>query len=215
MRTKLSFVILLLFLTAIFSSEAAQTNSEAHLIEMLSSRDFKKMSQAMKLLPVLYPKSSNAVDFLKGILRSNDVLVVTQFVEVSISKNGNQSVSPIVKFAPHVLIARMTARALGNYHANLSNQELQQIYKLLRSRDVNTTMDGLKALRGLNAPQAETEILPLLEDDNVHVRRDACRTLAVLGSKRDIPYIQPLLKDFRVDVRADAQSAIEKLENKQ
>jgi HEAT repeat protein len=86
--------------------------------------------------------------------------------------------------------------------------DLNIIYTFLKSLDVETKMDGLKALRGLNATQAVPEILPLLNDENPHVLRDACRTLAVLGNTNTIPFIEPLLKNPRYDVKGDAQAAI-------
>jgi hypothetical protein len=200
-----------LFLTANLSLQAAPNKTEAELIQMLGSDDFKSKNDALDRLAHWYPNSTNAVELIKGILRSNEVIVVTETTYES--AQGGKS-TKIVKPVPHLWLARAAARSLGNYHVKLSQEELDVVYKLLNSRDEETTMDALKALRGLNNPEAVPKIIPLLEDKNAHVVRDACRTLAVLGDKSTIPYIEPLTKNFESDIRWDALDAIKKLRGK-
>lgn len=111
-------------------------------------------------------------------------------------------------------LRRSAARSLGNYHAELTSEEIKVICRFLRSPDPDEVMDGLKSLRGLNAPEAVPDIVVLLKEKDAHILRDACRTLAVLGNKDTIPAIEPLLKNAKSDVRKDARDAIAKLQVK-
>lgn len=111
-------------------------------------------------------------------------------------------------------LRRSAARSLGNYHAALPPEDIKLICRFLRSPDPEEVMDGLKSLRGLDAPAAVPDIVALLKDKDAHILRDACRTLAVLGNKDVIPAIEPLLKNSRSDVRKDARAAIAKLQAK-
>ncbi len=199
--------LVLALLVSSFSVFAKPT--EAHLIELLGSGNFEKMNDALDRLPHMYPNSTNAIEIIKGILRSNEVMNVTE-----IAMQPTQGHPIQLRPVRHVLVLRAVARSLGNYHATLNDEDLAIVYKLLKSRDENDTMDGLKALRSLNNPQSVPVILPLLEDANVHVVRDAIRTLAVIGDKSIIPSIEPLLKDQRADVKWDAQAAIKSLKSK-
>jgi len=202
-----------LILSANSSLQAAPNKTEAELIQMLRSGDYHTVNDALDRLPHWYPNSTNAVEIIRGMLRSNEVLVITERT-YGTAYNGSRTGNVTLKPYPHTILARMTARSLGNYHATLNDEELNVIYKLLNSSDEDTAMDALKALRGLNAPQAVPKIIPLLEDHNAHIVRDACRTLAVLGDKNTIPYIEPLTKKFESDIRWDALDAIKKLREK-
>ncbi|HEV2691451.1 MAG TPA: HEAT repeat domain-containing protein [Verrucomicrobiae bacterium] len=205
------------------SLQAAPNKSEDELIQMLRSRDYHTMNDALDRLPHWYPNSTNAIGIIRGLLRSNEVLVITEpdyEKERNASRTGNVTLKP----CPPGTLARMTARSLGNYHITPSEEELNAIYKLLNSRDPETVMDGLKALRGMNAPEAVPKIIPLLQDLNPHVVRDACRTLAVLGNSSVIPAIEPLLKNSAYsaktlrwasdEIKKDAQIAINTLRTK-
>jgi HEAT repeat protein len=190
-----SLATLALVILASYSSSAAPSKSEADLIYMLKSPNYKDVIDALDRLPKWYPYSTNAVAVIKEIL----VLRAPVY-------------SP---YEPKNIVTRKAARALGNYHATLTPDELKVIYELFMApHDPDSIMDGLKALRGMHAPEAVPQILPMLRDPNTHVVRDACRTLAVLGNRDIIPYIQPLLAHPAGDVRADAKDAIAKLQVK-
>jgi HEAT repeat protein len=109
---------------------------------------------------------------------------------------------------PRPKVMRKAARVLGVLHAPVDKTDIANICVLLKSNDADTLTDGLKSLRGLNAPQAVPDILPLLDFPNSHIKRDACRTLAVLGNRDLIPKIEPLLKDPEPAVQKDANNAI-------
>ena len=115
---------------------------------------------------------------------------------------------------PRPMVQRKAARYLGAVHAKVDETDLKNICALLTSEDPKTVMDGLKALRGLEAPQAIPQILPCLKNVDPSVIRDACRTLAVLGNKDLIPNIEPLLKYADPKVQKDAQDAIDLLKAK-
>ena len=171
---------------------AEPRRTESELIEMLRSTDSQKVITALERLPDWYPDSPNAIREIQSLLKSK---------------------SPAPPGFPPNILKRRAARALGNYHAELSLEEVRIILDLLRSPDRNEAMDGLKALRGLKEPpevrnQIVAQILPLLRDKEVHIVRDACRTLAVQGDKHTIAALEPLLNDRRADVRRDAQHAI-------
>jgi hypothetical protein len=190
-----SLATLALLILASCSSSAAHSKTEAQLIDMLRSQNYKDVIDALDRLPNWYPHSTNAIPVIKEILvRRAPVL------------------SPYV---PQNIVTRKAARALGNYHATLTPDELKVIYEFFMApHDPDSIMDGLKALRGMNAPEAVPQILPMLRDPNEHVLRDSCRTLAVLGNKDVIPYIQPLLSHPSSAVRADARAAIAALQAK-
>jgi hypothetical protein len=212
-RKKLTCMLGALIIIACSSLQAAPNKTEDQLIQMLRSGDYHTINDALDRLPHWCPNSTNAIEIIRGMLRSNEVLVVTDPVYET-AQNGSHTRTVTFKRCSPTIIARMAARSLGNYHATLSEEELNVIYKLFNSRDEDTTMDALKALRGLNAPQAVPKIIPLLDDKSIHVVRDAIRTLAVLGDKSTIPYIEPLTKEFRSDIRWDAIAAVKKLQEK-
>ncbi|MEP6662825.1 MAG: HEAT repeat domain-containing protein [Verrucomicrobiota bacterium] len=111
-------------------------------------------------------------------------------------------------------VRRKAARVLGAIHAPVDKDDVKKIDALLKSSDAQEITDGLKALRGLEAPSAVPDILPLLKHPTPNIKRDACRTLAVLGDKSNVKDIEPLLQDPVPAVQADAQDAIFKLKAK-
>ena len=112
------------------------------------------------------------------------------------------------------MVQRKAARYLGALHAKLDSAEIEGICAFLKSSDPKVVEDGLKTLRGLEAPQTVPQIIPCLKDSDPYVMRDACRTLAVLGNKDVIPAIEPLLQDPNPKVQKDAQEAISTLQAK-
>ena len=175
----------------------AADKSEDELIQMLKARDYKVVSSALEKLPKLYPDSTNSLPYIRELLKSNDV----------VSKEKKKTVPPNI-------LARKAARALGEYHAALGPDDLKLIYGFLKARDSGEVIDGLKALRGLKAPDAVPEILPLLKDTNEHIIRDSIRTLAALGNKETIPAIEPFLQHSNPAVKKDAQEALAALQAK-
>jgi len=197
-----------------FSLRASPNKTEAELIQLVRSGDFTKMSDGLDRLSSWYPNSTNAILVMKEVLRSNDQMLVSKPAITNRARGKIESHIVPPKPPPHGLLVRRAARALGNCHAPVDAGDLKIICGLLKSRDPETVMDGLKALRGLDAPQAVPEILPLLQDEDHHVVRDACKTLAVIGDQSVIPAIEPLLKSRRSDIKWDAQAAIKALRKK-
>jgi len=211
---KLFFIgtlILIVFSFCECALSAAPRKTEAELIQMLHSSNYKDVMDAMDRLPNWYPNSTNAIDEIKEILHNKKTLSATN--RMYRGARGENRVQMGVQEPPGFLV-RKAARSLANYHARLDDDDFNVIYGLLNAPDPDAVMDALKALRGLEAPQAVPKILPLLKHENHNVIRDSCRTLAVLGDTNTIPFIEPLLKDSRLDVQSDAQKAIETLRNK-
>lgn len=176
----------------------SDSRSEAVLIQKLHSPNWRRANGAINDLIHWHPNSTNAIPPLKVLLHHNTF-----------------PPDPVPANMPTDFLARKAARALAAYHADMSADDMRVIYKFLESPDVETRMDGLKALRGgFNAPDAVPHILPLLKDPNEHVVRDACRTLTVIGDKSAIPSLEPLLSNPRSDVRWDARRAIDALNSK-
>ncbi len=159
--------------------------SEDKLIAELSSPNEKIVEKALLLLEKQYPTSTAALPAARKLLAD-----------------------------ARPMVQRKAARYLGAVHAKLDDADLKSICALLASADSKTVMDGLKALRGLEATQTVPQILPCLKNSDHYVMRDACRTLAVLGNKDAIPAIEPLLKDADPKVQKDAQDAIFALQAK-
>jgi len=157
----------------------AKDKSEDELIQDLASPSAGKVIDALEDLEKHYPTSTNAFSSMKKLLAD-----------------------------PRVKVRRKAARVLGSLHAEVDPADIQTICALLKSPDADEVTDGLKALRGLNAPSAVPQILPVLKSSTPNLVRDACRTLAVLGDKSVIPSIEPLLKDPNAKVQKDAQDAI-------
>jgi HEAT repeat protein len=172
---------------ALTVSVQAKEKTEDELIAELASANADKVAMAMQQLEKAYPTSTKAHPQIKKLLTDE---------------------RPKVR--------RKAARVLGALHAEVSDADIKAICALLKSADPDEAIDGLKALRGLKAPQAVAQITPLLKETGRHanVIRDACRTLAVLGDKSTIPQIEPLLNNPNAAIRKDAQDAIFALKSK-
>ena len=168
------------FLATALNSSAA-AKSEDELIADLSSPIVTKVEAALQRLEKDYPTSTKAHPQIKKLLTDD---------------------RPRVR--------RRAARVLVALHAEVSGEDIKAICALLKSADAEEAIDGLKALRGLRAPQAVPQITPILKETGRHpnVIRDACRTLAALGNKDVIPQIEPLLNHANAAIRKDAQDAI-------
>jgi HEAT repeat protein len=179
-------MVLPAFLATVLGTSAAQ-KSEDQLIAELSSPSAEKVAVALQNLEKNYPTSTKAVPQIKKLLTDD-----------------------------RVKVRRKAARVLGALHAEVNNDDVKAICALLKSADPDEAIDGLKALRGLKAPQAVAQITPILKETNRHpnVIRDACRTLAVLGDKSVIPEIEPLLNSPNAAIKKDAQDAIYTLKGK-
>jgi HEAT repeat protein len=163
---------------------AKETRSEDQLIADLESPKEKVVNEALLRLEKDYPTSTKAIPKMKALLTDN-----------------------------RESVRRKAARVLGVLHAEVSEQDLKNITKMLKGTD-QEAMDALKSLRGLKAQSTIPEILPMLQHKTPNVVRDACRTLAVLGKADLVPQIEPLLNAPHPAVRKDAQDAIFTLKNK-
>ena len=115
---------------------------------------------------------------------------------------------------PRVEVRRKAARVLGAMGTRLDDAETAKVVVLLSSQNVDTVIDGLKALRGTGNASAVPAIVPLLAHPNRYVKRDACRTLAVLGDRSVVPAIEPLVGNPDHEVDEDARLAIARLREK-
>lgn len=178
---KRSFIGMLVLTALAFSIiiSSAAPPSESSLIADLASPKEGKVTDALQELEKNYPTSTNAFSTMEKLLTDS-----------------------------RPKVQRKAARVLGVLHASVDQADITNICKLLKSKDLDTITDGLKALRGLSAPSAIPDILPLLNHSNSHIIRDACRTLAVLGNKDLISQIEPLLNNKDLAVQKDAQDAI-------
>jgi len=158
---------------------AAREETEDQLIQDLAATNPGKVTDALQELQEKFPASTRAFAAEEKLLTDS-----------------------------RARVRRKAARVLGVLHADVSAADKQAISLLLKSYDANEIMDGLKALRGLKAPECVPDMLPLLKHDNSHVVRDACRTLAVLGTKDTVAALQPLLNSPDPAVKKDAQDAI-------
>jgi HEAT repeat protein len=158
---------------------SAAPASEAELIANLASPKEGVVTESLQKIEKEYPTSTTALPTIKKLLTD-----------------------------PRPKVARKAARVLGSIHASVDQTDIDNICALLKSPDADEVTDGLKALRGLNAPSAVPQILPVLKSPTPNLVRDACRTLAVLGDKSVIPSIEPLLQDPNPKVQKDAQDAI-------
>jgi len=177
--------MLALLALAFSPSITSAAPSEASLIADLASPREGVVTDALQELEKKFPTSTNSFSVIKKLLAD-----------------------------PRLKVQRKAARVLGSLHAPVDQADVSNICTLLKSSDPATLTDGLKALRGLNAPSAVPNILPLLNHANAHIVRDACRTLAVIGNKDVIPQIEPLLKNPDPAVQKDAQDAIVVLRTK-
>ena len=179
------FRVLLLALLTMALPVLAKDKSESELIQDLTLPAAGKVTGALQALEKQYPTSTNALPAIKKLLTDE-----------------------------RVEVRRKAARVLGALHAEVDAADIQAICALLKSSNVAEMTDGLKALRGLQAPSAVPELLPLLKNSNSHIVRDACRTLAVLGNKDTIAAIEPLLNNPEPAIKKDAQDAIYILKQK-
>jgi HEAT repeat protein len=115
---------------------------------------------------------------------------------------------------PREKVQRKAARVLGAINAKVDAKVLADITPLLKSANKDAVIDGLKALRGLDAASTVPQIVPLLASPDENIKRDACRTLAEIGSPPVISKIEPLLSDSNKKVQEGARTAIEKLKLK-
>ncbi len=175
----------LLALFATASPLLAAPRSEDLLIADLASPNPAKVTGALLQLEKQYPTSTKAFPTIKKLLTDN-----------------------------REKVRRKAARVLGALHADVDPTDIKAIIALLKGTSAEEITDGLKALRGLNAPEAVPEITPFLKHPNTHLIRDACRTLAVLGNKDLIPSIEPLLQHREPAVQKDALDAITALRSK-
>jgi HEAT repeat protein len=163
----------------------AATADEDKLIADLSSPNEPVVTKALLKLEKQYPTSTKPFPAAKKLLTDS-----------------------------RPMVQRKAARYLGALHAKLDSAEIDSVCAFLKSSDPKVVMDGLKTLRGLEAPQTVPQIIPCLKNSDPYVMRDACRTLAVLGNKDAIPSIEPLLQNPNPKVQKDAQDAIHALQTK-
>ncbi|MGE5715112.1 MAG: HEAT repeat domain-containing protein, partial [Acidobacteriota bacterium] len=163
----------------------ASKKTEEEWIAQLSSSDEGKVTSALQGLEKEYPDSPTARAKIVSMLKD-----------------------------PREKVHRKAARVLGAIHAKVDAKALADITPLLKSPNKDAVVDGLKALRGLDAASTVPQILPLLSSPDENIKRDACRTLADIGSVSVVPRIEPLLNDPNKKVQEDARLAIDKLKAK-
>lgn len=156
--------------------------TEEELIAQLASPDEGKVTSALQGLEKEYPDSPTAHARIVAMLKD-----------------------------PREKVSRKAARVLGAIHAKVDKKALADIAALLKSSNKDTVLDGLKALRGLEAASTVPQILPFLQSPDENIKRDACRTLAEIADKSVVPKIEPLLKDSNKKVQEDARAAIARL----
>ncbi len=186
--TQRSFIIALALGVFTFTTsqvQAAKAKTEEQLIADLASPKEDVVADAMLKIEKQFPTSTKAIPEIKKYLGDN-----------------------------RAKVRRKAARVIGVLHADVTSFEIKSICALLKATEQREVMDGLIALRGLNAAEALPEILPLLNHTAPGVIRDTCRTVAVLGGKEHIALIEPLLKHADPKVQLDAKDAIFKLKAK-
>src|SRR5438128_2264235 len=129
--SKLGVIGMLAFAALAFSPTIASAAppTEAALIADLASPKEGKVTDALSGLEKNYPLSTNGFSAMKKLLAD-----------------------------PRNKVARKAARVLGALHAPVDQTDIKNICALLKSTDLDTITDGLKALRGLDAPSAVPEI---------------------------------------------------------
>jgi HEAT repeat protein len=181
-------MLVLAFLTMTLAPlllQARPPESEDEIVAQLASSKERDVINALEQVEKQYPATTKAIPDVKKLLAD-----------------------------PRIKVKRKAARVLGVIHADVDETDIENICTLLKSSDVDTIIDGLKALRGLKAQSAIPQILPLLKNANNNVKRDSMRTLAVLGDKSLIPDIKPLLTYPDLAVQKDAADAIAILKEK-
>jgi HEAT repeat protein len=168
------------------STALASKKSEEEWIALLSSTDEGKVTDALQGLEKEYPESLTARAKIISMLKD-----------------------------PREKVQRKAARVLGAINAKVDAKVLADITPLLRSTNKDAVVDGLKALRGLDAASTVPQILPLLSSPDENIKRDACRTLAEIADPSVISKIEPLLNDANKKVQEDARTAIAKLKLRQ
>jgi HEAT repeat protein len=187
MLTRLSRMLALSVLFAAFSVPAlASKKTEEEWIAQLASADEGKVTSALQGLEKEYPESPTARAKIISMLKD-----------------------------PREKVQRKAARVLGAINAKVDAKVLADITPLLKSTNKDAVVDGLKALRGLDAASTVPQILPLLSSPDENIKRDACRTLADIADPSVISKIEPLLSDANKKVQEDARTAIAKLKMKQ
>jgi HEAT repeat protein len=185
-RLARAFAVPLLFAAISLSFPAlASKKTEEELIAQLASTDEGKVTSALQGLEKEYPDSPTARAKVIAMLKD-----------------------------PREKVQRKAARVLGALNAKVDAKVLADITPLLKSTNKDAVVDGLKALRGLEAASTVPQILPLLASPDENIKRDACRTLAEIGSPAVIGKIEPLLADPNKKVQEDARVAIDKLKLK-
>jgi HEAT repeat protein len=166
--------------------------------------------------PIRLKPPETEAELIVDLAPANSADVITSAIGKLEDMRGTNSIPALKRLLPdsRASVRRKAARVLGIFHAPMTDEEIAQACLLLKASDWREVVDGLKALRGFDAPQAVPEILPLLKYRQENVVRDSCRTLTVLGTKDVIPLIEPLLKDPNEAVRRDAQDAIAILRTK-
>ena len=187
MLTRLARALALSLLFAAISLPAlASKKTEEELVAQLASTDEGKVTSALQGLEKEYPESPTARAKIISMLKD-----------------------------PREKVQRKAARVLGAINAKVDAKVLADITPLLRSTNKDAVVDGLKALRGLDAASTVPQILPLLSSPDENIKRDACRTLAEIADPSVISKIEPLLSDANKKVQEDARTAIAKLKMKQ
>ena len=167
------------------STALASKKSEEEWIAQLASADESKVTSALQGLEKEHPESPTARAKIISMLKD-----------------------------PREKVQRKAARVLGAINAKVDAKVLADITPLLKSANKDAVIDGLKALRGLDAASTVPQIVPLLASPDENIKRDACRTLAEIGSPAVISKIEPLLSDSNKKVQEDARTAIAKLKLK-
>jgi len=182
MSTRIAKTFAVVLLSFLVSLPALAKKTEEEWIAQLASSDEGKVTSALQGLEKEYPESKTAQAAVVKMLKD-----------------------------PREKVQRKAARVLGAIHAPVDKKILADITPLLKSSSKETVIDGLKALRGLDAKSTVPDILPLLQSPDENIKRDACRTLAEIGDVSLVPKIEPLLKDSNKKVVEDAQMAISRL----
>jgi HEAT repeat protein len=184
--TRLARTILFTLAFAAISFPAlADKKSEQDLIAQLASADEGKVTSALQDLEKDYPDSPTARAKIISMLKD-----------------------------PREKVVRKAARVLGALNAKVDAKVVAEITPLLKSSNKDAVLDGLKALRGLDATSTVPQILPLLASPDENIKRDTCRTLAEIAGPEVASKIEPLLNDPNKKVQEDARIALSKLKMK-
>lgn len=122
----------------------AQKHPEDWLVAQLDSPDGSKVVDAMKELEKQYPESPRAIAKMTELLKDR-----------------------------RDEVKQKAARVLGALHVKLADNTIADVIALLSSPNRGVVINGLKAIRDLNAPAAVPAILPLLQGKDSNVKRDA------------------------------------------